>query len=99
MSRMALTLARCILAALLIAAHVPLPAPRATAQGHDGPMACCAPKSCCMAGHVCTMGGGCGGAGATRRGARPWMIAGGCQGQTAPGTPGQLDPPVTAPGL
>ncbi|TMQ62855.1 MAG: hypothetical protein E6K79_11405 [Candidatus Eisenbacteria bacterium] len=93
---MALTLARCILAALLIAAHVPLQAPRATAQGHGGPMACCAPKSCCMAGHVCTMGGGCWGADATRSGSGPWMIAGGCQDQTAQVTPVQLDPTVTA---
>src|SRR5712691_8030973 len=96
MSGMARTLARCILAAVLIAAHLPLPAARGKAEGHDGLMACCAPKSCCMAGHVCTMGGGCGGAGATRSGSGPWMIAGGCGDQTAQVTPVQLDPTVTA---
>jgi len=96
MSGMARTLARCILAAVLIAAHLPLPVARAKVEGRGMPMACCAPKSCCMAGHVCTMGGACGGAGAAQSGSGPRMIAGGCGDQTAQVTPVQLDPTVTA---
>jgi hypothetical protein len=102
-------LARCVLAAVLIAAHVPLPASRVVAEGHGAPMACCAPKSCCSVGHACTMGGACGGGRATggvgvaTNGPRPaggdsgpWMIAGGCGDQTPRVTPVQLDPTVTA---
>lgn len=104
MSGMIRTLTRCVLAAVLIAAHLPLPAARAKGEGegHGAPMACCAPKSCCMAGQACTMGGGCGGGQATggaraaRSGSGPWMLAGGCGDQTPQVTPVQLDPTVTA---
>jgi len=84
------------MAAVLIAAHVPLPASPAKGGRHDGPMACCAPKACCAADHVCSMGHGCGGGGAARAGSGPWMMAGGCGDETPQVTPVQLDPTVAA---
>src|SRR6266850_5914930 len=96
MSGMTRTLARYLLAAVLIAAHLPLPAARGKGEGHGGPMACCAPKSCCTTGHVCSMGGGCGGGKATGSGSCSRMIAGGCGDQAPQVTPIQLDPTVAA---
>src|SRR5258705_6550264 len=96
MSGMTRTLARCLMAAVLIAAHVPLPASPVKGGRHEGPMACCAPKPCCTAGHVCAMGGGCGGAGATGSGPGPRMFAGACGDETPRVTPLQLDPTVAA---
>ena len=96
MSRMTRTLARYLMAAVLIAAHIPLPASPAKGGRHDGPMACCAPKACCQAGHACSMDGGCGGGGATGSRPGPRMFAGGCGDETPRVTPLQLDPTVAA---
>ena len=93
---MARTLARCFVAALLIAAYVPLPAAPAKGGRHEGPMACCAPKPCCTTGHVCSMGRGCGSGKAPASGTGPRMFAGGCGDETPRVTPLQLDPTVAA---
>jgi hypothetical protein len=93
------TLARYILAAALIAAHLPLPALPGKGGAHAGTMACCAPKACCRGIHACSMGGSCGTVGASH-GARvsggvgPQMFAGGCGDETPRVTPLQLDPTV-----
>jgi len=99
-------LVRCALAAVLLAAHVPLPAAPvagpAKGAGRDRQMACCAPKACCTHGHACATGGGCAtGASANDReaargGSAPRMIAGGCGNQTPQVTPVQLDPTMAA---
>jgi hypothetical protein len=102
---MARTLARFIMAVVIVAAYVPLPAaPVPAAPGglghHDGPMACCAPKDCCDTSHVCSSGVGCGGAGASGgvasapAGIALRLFAGGCGGETPRVTPHQLDPTV-----
>ena len=88
------TLARCFVAAVLIAAYLPLPAPHGGRSGHEGTMACCAPKACCDGAHACPSGTGCGGMGAPA-GAGPRMFAGGCGDPTPSVTPIQLDPTVT----
>lgn len=95
------TLARCLLAAVLIAAHVPLPAAPARGAGPAGVMACCAPKACCDGLHACSMGGHCGVVGASHGakgsgGAGPQLLAGGCGDETPRVTPLQLDPTVPA---
>jgi hypothetical protein len=92
-------LVRCLMAAVLIAAHVPLPAAPSKAGRHGGPMSCCAPKSCCAADHACKMGGGCGGGGVKGSGPGPRILAGGCGDETPRVTPLQLDPTVAAQGV
>jgi hypothetical protein len=102
---MARTFTRCILAAVLIAAHVPLgahiPLPAASGRGgaHAGPMACCAPKACCDGMHACSTGGSCGMMGASHAarhsgGVGPQMFARNCGDETPRVTPLQLDPTV-----
>ena len=93
MFAMVRTLVRFIMAAVLIAAYLPVAAPPARHAGHGRPMACCAPKACCDETHACTSGGGCGQKGVAT-GAGPRVFAG-CGSPTPSVTPLQLDPTVS----
>ena len=51
---------RWCLAALLLAAYVPIPAASGPAASpSQSRSACCAPKACCTVEHACSSGGGC----------------------------------------
>lgn len=85
------------LTALVLAAHLPLPAARAAAART---MACCAPKACCRPERACTSGGACAThddrAGATSDRALPTLLAGNCGDPTPRVVPVTYDP-VTPP--
>ena len=85
------------LTALVLAAHLPVPAARAAATRT---MACCAPKACCRPERACTSGGACAThhehAGAPTDRAFPTLLAGNCGDPTPRVVPVTYDP-VTPP--
>jgi len=87
---------RFVLALLMLAGYVPVPA---NVAGGRGAGSCCAPKACCMApGATCHGSGACesGAAGSEPLGLRPVLLAGGCGTPVPRVTPVTPDPVVAA---
>ena len=85
---------RFVLALLMLAGYVPVPA---NVAGGRGAGSCCAPKACCMArGAACHGSGACesGAAGSGAAGLRPILLAGGCGMPVPRITPVTPDPVV-----
>lgn len=94
------TILAATLIAVLIAAHVPLPAGTALGAAPAAPAASpggCAPEGCCCSTAACSHGGACADGHGGDAGAGFSLVAGGCHDQTPRVTPVQLDPSVSAP--
>lgn len=97
-----------ILAALVVAAHAPLPVPGGAgvpSRSKSG-MSCCGAKACCIQGHTCGVSPACAlteaataRPGTPGRGDQPRILVGACGSESARLVPGSPDPGTLEPGL